>query len=183
MRVMSGRTALLLSAAIAAATTAVSARSVSENIIARGGRLAGPRSALLGRAPGQQADKGEQILNGSCTTCHDLRMVEVQALDKAGWTGSVESMIQRGAEVASEDLPILIDYLVTNHGPLPDGPGKNIVLSICTMCHDLKRVRQNLATRAEWEVTLGAMLNEGAPLSEQDFPVVLSYLARNFKPE
>ena len=110
-------------------------------------------------------------------------MVEVQALDQAGWTDNVESMIQRGADVATDDLPILIDYLVTNHGPLPDGPGKNIVLNICTMCHDLKRVRRNLATREEWEGTLGAMLNEGAPLSEQDFPVVLNYLAKNFKPE
>jgi cytochrome c5 len=135
------------------------------------------------RAPGQQADRGEQILNGSCTTCHDLRMIEVQALNKEGWASSVESMIQRGADVAPDDLPILIDYLVVNHGPLPEGPGKNIVLNVCTMCHDLKRVRRNLATREEWEETLGAMLNEGAPLSEQDFPVVLNYLARNFKPE
>jgi cytochrome c5 len=163
---MSGRTALLLCAAIATATTVL-----------------GARRASFGPAPGQQDDKGEQILNGSCTTCHDLRMVEVQALDKAGWTSSVESMIQRGADVAPDDLPILIDYLVANHGPLPEGPGRNLVLSICTMCHDLKRVRRNLATREEWEGTLGAMLNEGAPLSEQDFPVVLNYLARNFKPE
>jgi cytochrome c5 len=163
---MSGKTILLLCAAIATATAALAARGES-----------------FGRPPGQQEDKGEQILNGSCTTCHDLRLVEVQALDKAGWTSNVESMIQRGADVAPDDLPILIDYLVANHGPLPDGPGKNIVLSICTMCHDLKRVRRNLATREEWEGTLGAMLNEGAPLSEQDFPVVLSYLARNFKPE
>jgi cytochrome c5 len=180
---MSGRAALLLCAAIVAATAAVSARGVSENVVARGARLLGARSALLARAPSQQADKGEQILNGSCTTCHDLRMVEVQALDKAGWTNNIESMIQRGADVATDDLPILIDYLVMNHGPLPDGPGKAIVLNICTMCHDLKRVRQNLSTREEWEVTLGAMLNEGAPLSEQDFPVVLNYLAKNFKPE
>jgi len=166
MKLMSGKAMLLLCAVIAATTTAPAARGAS-----------------FRRAPGQQDDKGEQILNGSCTTCHDLRLVEVQALDKAGWTNNVESMIQRGADVAPDDLPILIDYLVTNHGPLPDGPGKNIVLSICTMCHDLKRVRQNLSTREEWEVTLGAMLNEGAPLSEQDFPVVLNYLAKNFKPE
>jgi cytochrome c5 len=163
---MSGKT-LLLCAAIAATAAAVSANSRPSS----------------DQASGSQPDKGEQILNGSCTTCHDLRMIDVQALDKAGWTDSVESMIRRGADVAPDDLPILIDYLVTNHGPLPDGPGRNIVLNICTMCHDLKRVRRNLATREEWEETLGAMLNEGAPLSEQDFPVVLNYLARNFKPE
>ena len=55
--------------------------------------------------------------------------------------------------------------------------------SFCTMCHDLSRVRRNLATREDWEEKLNAMLNEGAPLSEQDFPIVLNYLSRNFKPE
>ena len=131
----------------------------------------------------QEPDKGEQILNGSCTSCHDTRLIDVQALDKTAWTDMVDQMMTKGAEVAKADLPVLIDYLVTNHGPLPEGAGKNIVLNICTMCHDLKRVRLNLATKEEWEQTLGAMLNEGAPLSEQDFPVVLSYLARNFKPQ
>ena len=44
----------------------------------------------------------------------------------------------------------------------------------------LSRVKRTTATREEWEDTLGAMLNEGAMLSEQDFPVLLNYLARNF---
>jgi len=48
------------------------------------------------------------------------------------------------------------------------------------VCHDLSRVKRTTATREEWEDTLGAMLNEGAMLSEQDFPVLLNYLARNF---
>ena len=142
-------------------------------------------TATIAAAAGQNAqpDKGEQIMNGSCTTCHDLRLIQVQAMDKDGWTSNVETMIQRGADVAKDDVPVLIDYLVRHHGPMPDGPGKNIVLNVCTMCHDLDRVRQHLATREDWEDKLGTMLNEGAPLSEQDFPIVLNYLARNFKPE
>ncbi|MEO8259477.1 MAG: hypothetical protein ABI868_19175 [Acidobacteriota bacterium] len=134
---------------------------------------------------GQDApvDRGEQIMNANCTACHDLRLIQVQAMDKDGWTNSVDQMIQRGADVAKDDLPVLIDYLVTHHGPMPEGPGKNIVLNVCTMCHDLSRVRRNLATPEDWEDKLGTMLNEGAPLSEQDFPIVLNYLARNFKPQ
>jgi len=27
------------------------------------------------------------------------------------------------------------------------------------------------------------MLNEGAPLSDEDFPIILNYLARNFRPK
>jgi len=41
-------------------------------------------------------------------------------------------------------------------------------------------VRRNLATREDWEDKLGTMLNEGAPLSEEQFPVVHAYLSRNF---
>ena len=63
---------------------------------------------------------------------------------------------------------------------MPDGPGKNILLNTCTVCHELGRVRAHTVSREEWEETLGAMLNEGAMLSEQDFPVLLNYLARNF---
>ena len=71
---------------------------------------------------------------------------------------------------------MLLEYLVINHGPLPDGAGKTIVLNTCTLCHDLSRVRQNRATAEEWARTLQAMLNEGAPLSDDEFPIVLRYL-------
>ena len=32
----------------------------------------------------------------------------------------------------------------------------------------------------QWEETLNAMLNEGAPLPDDLFPIVHAYLARNF---
>lgn len=131
----------------------------------------------------QDSDKGEQLLSGSCLSCHDLRPVEVQALDKDAWTEMVNAMVEKGARVDKADLPVLVDYLVQNHGPLPDGAGKKILLNTCTLCHDLKRVLRNGGTRENWEDTLSAMLNEGAMLSDEDFPVLLDYLARNFKPE
>jgi len=130
----------------------------------------------------QQSDRAEQILNRSCTVCHDLRPIQVQALDTDGWTTLVNTKIEKGAQVQKDDVPIVVEYLVNNHGPLPDGRGKPILLNICTLCHDLKRVKQHGATAEEWEETLIAMLNEGAPLSDQDFPVLLNYLARNFPP-
>lgn len=133
----------------------------------------------------QQPEKGEEILNSACNTgCHDLKSVQVQAMGKDGWTNVVDRMVQRGAEFEKDaDIPLLIDYLVQNHGPLPDGRGKPILLNTCTLCHDLKRVLRQGATREQWEETLGAMLNEGAMLSDQDFPVLLDYLAGNFKPQ
>lgn len=142
-----------------------------------------PAIAVTGQNSAEQdtPDAGEQIQNLSCATCHDLRPIQTQALDKDGWTRMVASMVERGAEVKAEDVPVLVSYLVKSHGPLPDGPGKTILLNTCTVCHDLGRVIRQGGSREDWDETLGAMLNEGAMLSEQDYPVLLNYLARNFK--
>ena len=139
--------------------------------------------AVAGQDP-PKTERGEHILNGSCnTSCHDLRPIDTQALDEPGWTRDVKSMIEKGAEVTVDDVPVLVAYLVKQHGPLPDGPGKEILLNICTRCHDLQRVRRERRSAEGWLEILDAMLNEGAPLSEQDLPVLLRYLARNFGPQ
>jgi cytochrome c5 len=126
------------------------------------------------------ADKGEAIQNAACLGCHDIRAVQTAAYDKDGWTMVVDSMIQKGADVKDADKPVLIDYLFRQHGPLPEGKGKEILLNTCTVCHDLSRVRAHRVSPEEWEETLLAMLNEGAMLSDQDLPVLLNYLAKNF---
>jgi len=127
-------------------------------------------------------ERGEQIVNAACTTCHDLRPIDTQALDEAGWTKEVKSMIDQGAEVKPDDVPVVVEFLTRLHGPLPDGPGKDILLDICTRCHDLQRVRRERNSAEGWLEILEAMLNEGAPLPEKDLPVLLRYLARNFGP-
>jgi cytochrome c5 len=127
-------------------------------------------------------ERGEQIMNMACATCHDLRPIETQALDEAGWSKEVKSMIEQGAEVKPDDVAVLVEFLTRRHGPLPDGPGRDILLNICTRCHDLQRVRRERNTPEGWLEILEAMLNEGAPLPEKDLPVLLRYLARNFGP-
>jgi cytochrome c5 len=142
-------------------------------------------AASIGLAAGQESprpERGEQIMNASCTRCHDLRPIETQALDEAGWSKVVKSKVEQGAEVKAEDVPLLVEFLVKRHGPLPDGPGKAILLDICTRCHDLQRVRRERNTAEGWLEILESMLNEGAPLPEKDLPELLRYLARNFGP-
>ena len=147
---------------------------------AAGAVLAARPAVLAGQA--DTPDKGEQLQNASCLGCHDLRPIQTQALDKAGWSRVIASMVDKGAEVRSADVPVLVDYLVKNHGPLPEGPGKIILLNTCTVCHDLGRIRIQGRTPEDWNDTLSTMLNEGAMLSEQDYPVLLAYLSRHFKP-
>jgi len=127
-----------------------------------------------------EGDKGERLMNASCQGCHAVRLIQVQAKSAEEWAKTVDAEIARGAKVAKEDIPVLVEYLTDHHGPLPDGRGKAIVLNVCTMCHDLTRIRRGRRSPEEWEETLNAMLNEGAPLSEEQFPVVHAYLSRNF---
>lgn len=129
----------------------------------------------------QTADKGEQLMNLNCVNCHDLRPIQTQALDVEGWNGVVGAMIEKGAQVEKSDVPVLVNYLATVYGPLPEGAGKKVLLNVCTVCHDLSRVKRTALTREGWQELLGTMLNEGAMLSDEDFPVLLAYLARNFK--
>ena len=127
-----------------------------------------------------EGDKGERLMNASCQGCHAVRVIQVQAKSAEEWAKTVDAEIARGAKVAKEDIPVLVEYLTDHHGPLPDGRGKAIVLNVCTMCHDLTRIRRGHRSPEEWEETLNAMLNEGAPLSDDQFPIVHAYLARNF---
>ncbi len=134
----------------------------------------------VGRLPAQRDERGERVMNASCLACHDVRRIQVQALDAEQWTKTVGTMVERGAKVSGEDLPLLVDYLVQHHGPMPEGRGKAIVLNVCTLCHDLTRIRRGRRSAEEWEETLNAMLNEGAPLSDDAFPLVHAYLSRYF---
>src|SRR5262249_41240290 len=128
-------------------------------------------------------EPGEELLNRACQSCHDHRAVDTRALDQDGWTKVVNAEVAKGAAVKSDELPVLVDYLVRFHGPLPDGDGKEVLLNICTQCHDLQRVRRTRLNAEGWAEILQTMLNEGAPLTDKDFATVLRYLARNFRPE
>ena len=142
-------------------------------------------TAAMAFAAGQQSpaevEKAEKILNTACANCHDLRKVQTQALDEENWKKIVNTMVDMGAKVPKDDIPLFVAYLEDNFGPLPDGPGKEIVLNKCTVCHDLKRVRQHFATPEDWMDLLGAMENEGLMLTDEEYVAVLRYLARNFR--
>lgn len=136
-------------------------------------------SALVFAA--QESEPGERVMNASCVNaCHSVRVIQTQAMTLEGWTKTVGTMIEKGAKVSKEDQPVLVEYLANHHGPVPEGRGKAILLNVCTMCHDLGRIRLGRRSAEEWEETLVSMLNEGAPLAEDAFPVIHAYLSEHF---
>jgi len=136
--------------------------------------------AVTAPSGAQDVDPGERLMNAACLDCHSIRTIQVQARDADSWAMQVSREIERGAKLSTDDAPTLVKYLVRTHGPLPDGPGKEVLLNTCTMCHELFRIKFGRRSPEEWEETLVSMLNEGAQLSDEEFARVHHYLSVNF---
>ena len=58
----------------------------------------------------------------ACVACHSLDYIPMNSrfLDKAGWTASVNKMINAfGAPIAKEDVDAIATYLAQNYGKAP----------------------------------------------------------------
>ena len=128
----------------------------------------------------QRPSEGQQLVEKNCQGCHTMRRVETSAKDAKGWQETIQVMIQDGAEIEESEIPPMVQYLTREHGPVPEGPGKQILLNICTQCHNLQRIKIGKRSAEEWEETLLAMLNEGAPVNDEQLPFIHAYLSRHF---
>ena len=66
---------------------------------------------------------------------------------------------------------------------LPDGPGKDLVRNVCTVCHELTRITSKKKTKDEWNDTVDKMAARGAKASDEEFDTIVNYLAKHFGPE
>ncbi len=63
---------------------------------------------------------------------------------------------------------------------LPDGPGKDVTVRACGICHEPRRAASVRLTRDGWAGVIQGMITRGAKVSEDEFPVVLDYLSTHF---
>ena len=63
---------------------------------------------------------------------------------------------------------------------LPEGPGKDLVAKVCTVCHELARITSKKKTKAEWNDTVDKMAMRGAMATDEEFEMIVAYLAKNF---
>lgn len=68
-----------------------------------------------------------------------------------------------------------------NPTPRPD-PGKKLVEEICSFCHGLAKLKGQAYTRDQWENVIKGMVSEGAPVTDEEFSLILDYLTKNFGP-
>lgn len=65
---------------------------------------------------------------------------------------------------------------------LPDGPGKDKVAAACSTCHAITQVTSQARTAPQWADTVDQMISRGAPVSEEDYPIIVDYLGKHFAP-
>ena len=63
---------------------------------------------------------------------------------------------------------------------LPDGPGRETTLKVCSGCHNVRIVASLRLTRDGWADVVKDMVKEGAKGTDQELAQVLDYLSANF---
>jgi hypothetical protein len=66
---------------------------------------------------------------------------------------------------------------------LPDGAGKDLVMKVCTVCHELTRITSKKWTKEQWNDTVDKMAARGAKASDEEFETIVTYLAKYFSPD
>lgn len=71
----------------------------------------------------------------------------------------------------------LSGYLALSQTPLPEGPGKELVLAKCQTCHEISLVSRERLSRERWEAVLEEMVLQGLQVTPEERQAILDYLA------
>ena len=63
---------------------------------------------------------------------------------------------------------------------LPDGPGKQLTVTICGKCHSPDRSAALHQSRRAWDMTVAKMVGMGATGTDDQLNEVVNYLAKSF---
>lgn len=87
----------------------------------------------------------------------------------------------RGLCVPLGSLALSMTLGTVVHGDdIPDGEGKDIVMKVCTPCHGTSEFSNRRLTRQEWDDKVDNMAARGARASDEEFDLIVKYLAKNF---
>jgi hypothetical protein len=77
-------------------------------------------------------------------------------------------------------LALLLPIVGTKFGTLPKGKGKSVVESRCYTCHSADILLQQRLNEKQWTATVEKMTRWGAPVTDDEKPVVITYLVKHF---
>ena len=77
-------------------------------------------------------------------------------------------------------LPVVVISAVMTVAGQPKDRGRELVKDVCTYCHNLDRLRGKELTREEWRGLIKGMISEGAPVTDEEFSMILDYLVKTY---
>jgi len=66
---------------------------------------------------------------------------------------------------------------------LPDVPGKDVVVRVCTKCHGPGNITKKRLNRDDWDDQVADMVERGAKATPKELAAVVDYLTANFGPD
>jgi hypothetical protein len=79
--------------------------------------------------------------------------------------------------------PVVLQSLGSHITPNPPGPGKEVADAACLICHSSDLLRQQRLTEKQWTGTVDKMIRWGAPVKEEQKPLLIAYLTKHFGPD
>jgi cytochrome c5 len=67
--------------------------------------------------------EAKDIVQGVCTACHGLDFIAEHPKDHDGWDFTVRRMIDKGADLGVDDIPLVVDYLARSFPKPAEKPG------------------------------------------------------------
>lgn len=121
---------------------------------------------------------GKKTVEAACASCHGLDVVIDKKLSREAWQGVVKTMVDRGASLTKDEALDVVGYLAKNYGNKERG--RELVEDVCTYCHTLVKLTGQELSKEEWRDLIKGMIFEGAPVTDEEFSVIVDYLAKNF---
>lgn len=128
------------------------------------------------RLAGAEQPEPAKLVQTVCTSCHTLEVIEKKQATKEEWREVVKAMVDKGAPLKPGEAAAVTEYLGSKYG----NRAKELVETVCILCHEFARIQSEALTRDQWAGEIRGMVDEGAPLSPEEFEMVVDYLTKTY---
>jgi mono/diheme cytochrome c family protein len=126
--------------------------------------------------------EGRSLVSGVCAACHTLDRVLTLSNSRGDWEKMVQDMVSRGAQISSEEVGAIVNYLAEHYGENSrpaslSQSAQDVFNSQCFQCHTDTMWKNLRRDRKEWTGILYRMVGRGALWTEEEINTMAEYLA------
>jgi hypothetical protein len=138
-------------------------------------------AALLAAGVPLPEGPAKKTVESACSACHTLDILADKKWSREKWENVIHSMVARGAKLREDETAAVADYLTRHFGA--ETQVRELVEGICSQCHELGKIEDQHLNREQWAALIKGMIYEGAPVTEEEFSMIVEYLTRHYGPQ